>query len=297
MKKEFAFKLEIRRPDGVVEEMIVHAARVLVGAAAHCDVRIAGESAGREHLVLDLVNGVLRGEARHHAPTPYRGGKPFFEGSLGTEAELAIAGTRLRVSVIEAPRRERAGRAKRFATSMFLGLAVLALPGLVYATLRAEPEAPLGPPPSDVTALFEAPLAACPIANIDQAASSAVSARVLAEQQREQHPFAVSDGLASVRSFDLAAACFAHVGLRTDAVAAVSARDALMKRIDEDYRVHRVRLEHALDEADDKLALREVRVLRRLTAGRRGPYATWLEVVERHLDAATRAAGTVRDPS
>jgi hypothetical protein len=89
----------------------------------------------------------------------------------------------------------------------------------------------------------------------------------------------------------------AQVGLRTDAVAAVSARDALMKRIDEDYRVHRVRLEHALDEADDKLALREVRVLRRLTAGRRGPYATWLEVVERHLDAATRAAGTVRDPS
>ena len=69
-----------------------------------------------------------------------------------------------------------------------------------------------------------------------------------------------------------------------------SARDGLRKRIEDDYRVHRVRVEHALDEGDEKMALVEVRVIRRLTAGRHGAYLSWLEMVDRRLDASVRAA-------
>lgn len=290
MNTAFAFKLEIKRPDGRYEEMVVQATRVLVGAGAHCDVRIGGEGAGREHLVLDLVNGVLQGEAKHAFPPPYRNGKPFLEGTLGTAAEIAVAGTRIRVSVVAAPKNERGGRAKRLATSAFVALAVLALPGLVYAALRQEAEAPIGPPPSEITPLFDAAPAVCPVASADQAAASAIAARSIAEQQREQHPFAVADGLAAVGSFDLAASCFTRAGQLDQAAAMASARDGLRKRIEDDYRVHRVRVEHALDEGDEKMALVEVRVIRRLTAGRHGAYVSWLEMVDRRLDASVRAA-------
>jgi hypothetical protein len=294
MKETFAFKLEIRRPEGHYEEMVVQATRLLIGAGAHCDVRIGGEGAGREHLVLDLVDGVLRGKSRQAFPPPYCKGKPFIEGTLGKSAELAVAGTRIRVLVVEAPSLKRGGRAKRLATSVFVALGVLAAPALVYAALRQEPEAPIGPPPSEVTPLFDAARAACPVASVDQAAASGAAAREVAEQQREQHPFAVADGLAAVGSFDLASSCFARAGQREQAAAMASARDGLRKRIEDDYRVHRVRLEHALDEGEDKMALAEVRVLRRLTTGRHGAYISWLEMVDRHLDVAVRTAASAQ---
>lgn len=289
-KKAYALQLEIRRPDGRFEEMLVHASRLLIGAGAHCDVRIAGEGAANVHLVLDLVDGTLRGEAKHCSPPPYRDGKAFFEGALGKICDVAVVGTRLRVSVVEAPSAAHGARGKRLATSAFLALAVLALPGLVYAALRQESEAPIGPPPGEVTALFDATRATCPATANDQAASMAMAARAVGEQQREQHPFAVADGLAAVRSFDLAAACFTTAGQRSEAGSMSSARDGLRARIEDDYRVHRVRVEHALDESDEKAALHEVRVLRRLTAGRHGAYVSWLEMVERRLDTEVRAA-------
>ena len=67
---------------------------------------------------------------------------------------------------------------------------------------------------------------------------------------------------------------------------AIGARDALRKRIEADYRVHRVRVEHALEDGDDRGALREVKVLKRMTTGRKGAYIDWLDIVERHLEAA-----------
>ena len=290
MKKELVLKLEIKRPDGRFEEMVVHSTRVLVGTGAHCDVRIGGEGAAKVHLVLDLVAGKLCGEAKHLSPPPYRDGKPFFEGALGTSAELAVAGTRLRVSIVEAPTQERRGRTKRLVTSTVLALAVVALPGVVYAALRQEAEPPIGPPPSEVTALFDTTPAGCSASAVDQASSAGATARAVAEQQREQHPFAVADGLAAVRSFDSAATCFGIAGQRSEQAAMASARDGLRTRIEDDYRVHRVRVEHSIEEGDEKTALHEVRVLRRLTAGRHGAYVSWLEMVERRLDTAVRTA-------
>jgi hypothetical protein len=163
---------------------------------------------------------------------------------------------------------------------------VTALPGLVYAALRERGDEPIGAPPSEVTPLFDEQPAVCPTAAPDQAFASATTLRAVAELQREQHPFAVADGIASVRSFDTAAACFLRAGRERDSRDAAAARDALRKRIEGDYRVHRVRVEHALEEGDQKAALREVKVLRKLTAGRKGLYIDWLDMVERRLEAA-----------
>jgi len=281
-----SIELTIVHPGGQVEQMLVHATRILVGSGAHCDVRISGPHAGHEHLILELVEGVLVAHARYLAPAPTLGGRPLIEETLGTDAEVGVAGTRLRVRVLENKDRQKRGSAKRIATSVFLSLAVFALPGLVYATLRQQGETPIGPPPAEVTPLFDKAPAACPVTARDQATASAVAFRAVAELQREQHPFAVTDGLASVASFDSAAACFTRAGQPSDALAMTTSRDTLKRRIEDDYHVHRVRLEHALDEGEDRMALREVRVLKRLTTGRRGAYITWLDTVERRLDAA-----------
>jgi hypothetical protein len=282
----FCIQLEVLRPDGTREELTIQASRVLVGAGAHCDVRISGTGAGHEHLVLDLVGREIHAQAKHFAPPPYCEQNPLLNANLGQTAEIAVVGTRIRVSAVPSVSREAKGKAKRMATSAFLALVVTALPGLVYAALRERGDEPIGAPPSEVTSLFDEQPAACPTAAPDQANASATTLRAIGELQREQHPFAVADGISAVRSFDTAAACFHRAGKEREARDVAAARDALRKRIEGDYRVHRVRVEHALEENDHKAALREVKVLRKLTAGRKGAYIDWLDMVERRLEAA-----------
>jgi hypothetical protein len=282
----FSIHLEVWRPDGTREELTINATRVLVGAGAHCDVRISGTGAGNEHLVLDLVGEEIHAHAKHFAPPPFHNQQALLNGNLGKSAEVAIVGTRLRVKVVAAETRETKGKAKRLATSAFLALVVTALPGLVYAALRERGDEPIGAPPSEVTSLFDEQAAVCPMAAPDQAFASATTLRAVAELQREQHPFAVADGIAAVRSFDTSAACFHRAGKEREARDVTAARDALRKRIEGDYRVHRVRVEHALEEGDQRAALREVKVLRKLTTGRKGIYIDWLDMVERRLEAA-----------
>lgn len=279
-----SLKLTIRHPGGRVEAMVVQATRLLVGSGAHCDVRLEGAEAAHEHLLVDLVGGALVAYARHASPPPMCQGRPLMQAELGKEAEIIVAGTRLHVCVVDATDARKRSRAKKIGTSSILALAVFALPGLVYASLRQPGELPIGPPPNEVTPLFDQAAAVCPVTARDQAAASANALRAVAELQREQHPFAVADGLASVSSFDAAAACFVRAGQPADAAAMTASRDVLKRRIEDDYRVHRVRIEHAIEEGEDKVALRELRVLKRLTAGRRGAYITWLDMVERRLD-------------
>jgi hypothetical protein len=286
-----SLKLTVIRPNSRVEELLVHSTRLLVGTGAHCDVRISGPGAGHEHLVIELLDGGLVAHARHVAPPPLHAGQPLIRAALGNDAEISVAGTHLRVTVVDAAKGAKRGQARKMLTSVFCSLAVLALPGLVYATLRQPGEPPIGPPPSEVTPLFDKVSAACPVTAPDQAGASAAALRAVAELQREQHPFAVSDGLASVSSFDAAAACYTRAGQRDEASAMAAARDALRQRIEDDYRVHRVRIEHALDEGEDRMALREVRVLKRMTAGRHGAYISWLDTVERRLNALNALDG------
>jgi hypothetical protein len=97
----YCIQLEVQRPDGTREELTINASRVLVGAGAHCDVRISGTGAGQEHLVLDLVGEEIHAVSKHFAPPPFHAKKPLLEPTnLGKTADIAVVGTRLRVSVV-----------------------------------------------------------------------------------------------------------------------------------------------------------------------------------------------------
>lgn len=295
MKKKnvpLCFALEIVRPDSPtqVEKLNIQAARVIIGAGAHCDVRVDGTMAAREHLVLELVNDEIIATVRCVHPPPFVRGKPLRDGRIASGEEIAVTGTRIRVSAIAAPVPVSKTKTGQMISTVGLIVAILLLPGLVYAALRKPDLPPIEPPPKDVTALWDAkrPDATCAVGAKDQAASYAEKLHALGELQRERYPFAVSEGITAVDSFEHAARCLRLAGQPALADVATANADTLKKRIEADYRVHRVRLEHALDIEDWKNAQRESLALRRMTAGRTGAYVDWLAYVDRQVEARLR---------
>ncbi len=55
-----------------------------------------------------------------------------------------------------------------------------------------------------------------------------------------------------------------------------SRRPAPALHLEEDYRAHQMRLEHAVDVRDLRTAQKEVKVLLAMLAGQTGPYVVWL---------------------
>jgi hypothetical protein len=89
--------------------------------------------------------------------------------------------------------------------------------------------------------------------------------------------------VAAVPLFERAAACFTQGRQSELAEDAAAAAKELRARLADDYRVHRVRLAHAVEIGDDKAALKEVRVLRSLTEGKGGGWVEWLAAIDRRL--------------
>lgn len=292
MTTHFALHLDVQRSEGTYEALTVAAPTILVGTAAHCDVRLGGTRSALEYVSIEHDGGVIFAHARRDTTPVSVNGQPLprERTRIGREAVFVVAETRIVAKVIEIAPADKNHHWKRRFASAAVGLVLAALPSLVYAALHNPDEAPIGPPPNEVTPLFDRLTNRCPATAPDQALALATNARALAELQREQHPFAVRDGLAAVGSFDVASACFRDVRREAESRAAASARDALRARIEADYRVHRVRLEHAIDENDKKTAIREIRVLKSLTAGHKGAYVEWLDMVDRRIGQAANEA-------
>ena len=53
------------------------------------------------------------------------------------------------------------------------------------------------------------------------------------------------------------------------------------RELEDDYRTHRMRLEHAMTVSDDTTSRHEVRTLLNFTEGKAGPYVDWLSALER----------------
>jgi hypothetical protein len=105
----------------------------------------------------------------------------------------------------------------------------------------------------------------------------------MAEAKRERRPFHVQDGVAAVPLFETASACFRAAGQAAAAGDLASAASTLRTKVNEDYRAHQVRLEHALTVNDLATAQKEVQVLRAFTEGKVGPYVVWLSNLDRKL--------------
>jgi hypothetical protein len=281
-------KIRVWHPDNKIDEFNVDADRVLVGAGAHCDIRIDGAGAGHEHVVVEQKGHEIVARGLYHAPPALYRGVPIIEMQLQNGSEIAVCGTRITFDISRP--KERAGRStgRRLGLTAAIALLLVIVPTFVYARLHRGNDS-FGRPPVPAV-LFDVEPETCKAPDTNQSLALARRSRALGLARRERHPFFVEDGIAAVAAFRMASACYAKAGQPLPAREAAEEGAALEKVIDHDYFMHRVRFEHALETEDVKSALLEVKMLRRMTAHRKGTYTEWLAMVERRLEASVREA-------
>lgn len=276
----------IRYPDGRTEQLVIDADTVLVGSGAHCEVRLPAEHAAIEHVALSLMAGGVHAQARSLSPYPTINGAGFVQTPVLPDSVIGVGGIQLWVAATSLQdRQQQVIRKKAQKTSPLTYVAAaVGLPLAAYLLLAAPAtettQAAQGTPP----ALWGDPVSTCPQTSREAALVVALDKFSIGSGKRERRPFQVEDGVAAVPLFETAAACFRVAGQQ--GAGAEAQRDAqdLRAKINEDYRAHQVRLEHALTVQDWATAQREVTVLRAFTQGKQGAYVVWLSNLDRRLE-------------
>jgi hypothetical protein len=242
-------------------EVVVDADRALIGSAAHCEVRL--ENAAREHAAVAISEGLI-----HFFP---------HDGAQGIWTEntpLRIGDVTITVKTVDLGNREN-GRSPFW---LFVPAIAIAIGAIVFYAKKSESHALEIPP---APALFDAPNETCSLPHNDLLAALAAEKLRLANTKRERGAFSIGDAVDAVPLFETAGACFLVVGDKPGAEEANRAARELRVRLEEEFHIRRVRLEHAFRLGDAELAKHELVVLLPLTARRKGPYAEWLVQVDR----------------
>lgn len=279
-----ALEFSIRFADGRTEQLVVDAESALVGSGAHCEIRLPPEQAAVEHLAIRLAAGGIFAEARTLDPPPTMNGSPFTQGPVFPGAVIGIGRVQIAVGVTDVVDQAKVVAKKQQKTSpMTYLLAAIAVPASLFIIFSDDEPDPVGAAPKDVPALWAAPIAQCRETAPESALALGRDKLVLADGKRERRPFHVQDGVAAVPLYETAAACLRAGGDGDDAKEADEAARTLRAQIQEDFRTHRVRLEHAISVDDWAVAHKEVRVLRAFLEGKQGEYVTWLSNLDRKL--------------
>ena len=272
----FGMRFVLALPDGRQYALIIDARRALIGAGAHCEVRLDQDLAAPEHLEAVLDSGVIYLRALSAEPTPLMNGVPFTQGAWPMGGVLSIGPARIAAEIVDL-----SDTKKR--TNPFLLLALVpvfaaaAIVAYLNTTTKAPIVFPVAPP------LFDEPVGRCPPQGAETIIPFAQERRRLALAERERSPFATRDALDAVPNFELAAACFRAAGDSEDADANAAAAAGLRRKEEDEYRVRRARLEHAFLENDFDAMDRETQVLAAMTAHRSGPYVEFLQEVMRQV--------------
>lgn len=277
-------RFDIRHAEGRTESLLLDADRVLIGTGAHCEIRLPLDQGAVEHVALEVAGGIVRAQARAFEPQATINGVPFMEAQLAPDGVLVIGRTEFRVAPAAAGEGEQVVKKAAQKTSPLTYLLVLiALPLAGYVILADDSSdaqakaAPVAPE------LWGPPETKCPQSDPAKALAFARDKRGVAEGKRERRPFHVQDGVGAVPIFETTAACLRLAGDSEGADDSTAAAQALRRQVAEDYRTHRVRLDHALSVDDWKTAQHEVRMLLAFTDGKQGDYVTWLSILDRRL--------------
>jgi hypothetical protein len=275
---EVGLKFHVRWPTGRVEVLLVDAPSALIGTAAHCEVRLPTEGGAHEHVEVLATNGAVHLSTRSESAPALLDGHPFVAGPWPPGSVLTIGETQMSVETVDL--RPNVKRRSPF-------LALLPIPPVVVAALvfaqsgaAAEAQIPAAP------ALFDAPIASCPNPPSPTLAAYAAERARIGYAKRERNPFSRPDGIEAVSLLETAAVCYRVAGRQDEARETSAAAQGLRTKLEEDYRVRRVRLEHAINVKDPIAAKRELNVLIPMTAHRRGAYIDWLASTDRFATAA-----------
>jgi hypothetical protein len=278
-----ALAIQVIPANGRAESFTVDAERVRIGSAAYCEVRLPhGEAAPLQIVLEDGGPLGLRAEVLAQVPPVSVAGQPLVSGALAANAIIEIGATRVAIATLGGAVIGAGPVAKKRTSPVTLVAAAIAVPlGLAQLSLPDNDDG-LGStrqPP----ALFASSAVACPQTEPTAALALATEQRELAGAKRERRPFRASDGVRAVGLYRTTAACFRSAGDSVRGAEAEQAAHVLERDLDESYRTHRVRLEHALSTKNYEVAQVEVRALRDLLSGQSGEYTTYLESLSRRL--------------
>jgi hypothetical protein len=279
-----ALKFDIRHPDGRTDELRIDGDRALIGSGAHCEIRLPLDQAAVEHVAIQLTAAGVFAEARSFQPPPTVNGSPFTRTQLVAGSVLGLGYTQIAISVVEVAGGADAAKAKEQKTSpLTLLLALIVMPLALYIIFQDPPGDTVTRAPKEVPELWGPPAESCPQSNREAAAAKGWQQFAKAASKQERRPFYVPDGVQAVPLYEEAAACFRVAGDAADEKRAAAMASKLRTDISEDFRTHRVRLEHALATKRFETAQKEVRVLLAFLQGKEGDYVEYLSVVERKL--------------
>ncbi|AKU94072.1 hypothetical protein AKJ09_00736 [Labilithrix luteola] len=276
-------RFKIRHGDGRFEELVVESEQVIIGSGAHCEIRLPPEQARVEHVIVRASAAGIRAIARSLDPAPTLNGvdfvdAPILDGSVLRvgAVELEVAGLVLSAGPEQAKNNPNAPRpfVLVFALAGLAACAMMILGQRSSGGVTAEPKVP---------DLWTAGEATCPEGGA-QAQALARTKLAAADGKRERAPFHVQDGVAAVPLYQVAVACFRASGDEPTANEIASDGQKLKREVALEFRIHRVRLQHAFTVKDWKTAQREVKVLLAYTEGLKAEYVTWLSNWDRKLE-------------
>lgn len=282
--------LEIIREDGTLERQRLEGERITVGRSPGAGVPIPdARDLEPEHLMIaPRTDGCWVAVAQGAQVQAVVRGEPFEHGMLSWGTELTLGNIKLRVTD-QLPKEKKDGDQKVSAPVLIAFFVIVPFVGWM---LLSDPDTgidmtPAAPPPT----VFEEEVA-CPTSGgtarhrADQDAEAAIA-------KSERYPFSSQDGVQAVSLYQRAEACYRAVGGQREASQMQREGQLMQRRIEEDYRTHRLRLERSLEQGRLPDALLETRALIELLRHREGdPYLTWLRQLERQLQLAMDAATT-----
>ena len=281
------FRFRVVYADGRAEEILVDTDRALIGSASHCELRLPPEIAAHEHVEVFAHEGAVHFRTRPYAllALPALDGVATAEGHWQGGSALRVGNVQMYVQLVSLGM----AKAKPPLWALFVAIPAIALTAVGVALARpVERGLPVIP---EAPALLSARDAKCPEVAPEQRPVLATEKLRIALAKRERSPFAPQDGIEAVALFELAAACFRVGALPAQAAEADDAAGVLRAKLDEDYRVRRVRLEHAYRTHQTGAVKRELAVLIPMTLHRRGAYTEWLAALERAVTAELEGHG------
>jgi len=276
-------RFQIQHANGRQEQVTVEAERALIGSGAHCEIRLPIDQAAVEHILIQVGAGGVFAQALSFEPAPTIGGVPFTQAPLPPDVVLGVNQTQMLVSITgDQVAGGGMGRKEKGKTNPMLIIAAMAGACLVAWMFLGGDDDVRRVEPQDYPKLWDQGAATCE-KSANEAGAFAMEKRIVADSKRERRMFHVKDGVDAVPLYETAAACFEKAGDKKEADNARDTANALRKELDDDYRTHRMRLQHAMGVKDMETARKEVRTLIEMTEGKEGPYVSYLHVIERDL--------------
>jgi hypothetical protein len=284
--KSFSFTVRSNKKSETTE---LEQTRVLIGSGAHCDIRLAPETAAWEHLVVTLEGESEERTVVRVIPRDvvvFREGTPFREAMLEPGDTIQLEGATLTYAELPRaaanPARREAG--KGTSPLAYAGILVILI-GL--AALYAKKNDASYAAPETVPEPLAARIEACPVAEPARGLALATEKAQLGAAKRQRWMFYPRDGVEAVSLFEIAAACFRAGGDTPRAREAKRAAETLRAGVEEEFRVYRVQLDRALARSDSRVALAQIRLLRDMLFGREldDEYVRWLTIMQRKLEA------------